>query len=82
MDGRLSGYPAEAFYDKLHLNSAGANTFSADIGDVIRRHLADPTGAPRWVTLPPYRARPLDPGLEDDERSRVVLAEQHARGRR
>jgi hypothetical protein len=72
IDGRRSGYRADLFHDKVHLDRLGASVFSADVGDVVARVLAGRRDGPSWVTLPRYRERPVGVALEDIHESMSI----------
>ncbi|GAC1464114.1 MAG: hypothetical protein NVSMB9_02420 [Isosphaeraceae bacterium] len=75
LDGRQSSYGQELYtQDPVHMNHVGASVFSGDVAPVLVRFLAGET-VPRWVLLPPYRARPEEVPIEDIGES--VLAIQN-----
>jgi len=81
VDARHSGYDRTVFLDPAHLDRRGAAVLSADLADIIGRHVArTETHGPRWIELPAFRDRPIDEPLEDLDQSRVAL--QLAKGRR
>ena len=57
----------------MHVDWQGAYTFSADVADVVARHLADPVRGQRWVALPPYRERGPEVPLEHYAQSVAVV---------
>ncbi len=61
------------FADKVHLDRQGGATFSADVAAIVRRRLDDPSRAPRWVELPPYRDVATGVPVEDFTESRHAL---------
>lgn len=69
VDGRHAGYPTAAFADATHLNARGTAALSHDLGQLLARR--DP--AARWLPLPPFRDRPLDPRAEDADRSAAAV---------
>ena len=70
-DARDSAYGADAFLDACHLAPRGAHALSLDLADLM----AGPPGAPRRVSLPAYRERPIDAPLEDlAESLKAVMA--------
>ena len=69
VNGRYSGYGDDLFLDACHLAPVGAYSFSADLGDVIRRRDADV----RWVSLPPFRPRRLEVPIENMLQSSVAI---------
>jgi hypothetical protein len=73
IDGRRSGYGPGVFADKVHLDSQGGATFSADVAAIVRRRLDNPSVAPRWVELPPYRDVETGVPVEDFAESRHAL---------
>ncbi|CAN5723909.1 hypothetical protein BH23PLA1_BH23PLA1_04430 [soil metagenome] len=78
VDARRSGYEVHRFVDQVHLDRQGAVILSADLAEILQRHLDDPETVPRWVALPRFRERIVDDSrIEDLEQSRLVL-----RGRR
>ena len=56
VDGRASGYPADALADLTHLNRKGALTFSDGLAALIDDRLKHPGAASAWVDLPRWRA--------------------------
>ena len=77
VDGRHAGYGPKLFVDQSHLDREGASTFSADLGDIIARHLdhaTTPADASRWVSLPGYRDVPPGIPLEDINESQVAAS--------
>src|SRR5262249_27779656 len=67
VDARRVGYPTSAFHDPIHLNRKGAGVLSADLAAIIERR-GSPAGL---VSMPAYRPRRADEGLEDFEQSRL-----------
>jgi hypothetical protein len=68
VDGRRSRYPADVFYDNVHLDRQGACTLSSDLGAVLSRTLAaheQGRAAERWVSLLDFRPRPFSVVVED-----------------
>jgi Protein of unknown function (DUF1574) len=59
LDGRHAEYEPGVFFDPDHLGRDGAVVLSEGVGDALRH---DPKSN-RWVELPRYRARPIDPAL-------------------
>ena len=68
VDARQSTYPSEVFVDHGHLDRVGANTFSQDVGNVIKASSDE-----RWVKLPAFRMLPEQPPLEDFRESETVV---------
>ena len=62
--------------DTHHLSGEGASTFSADIGELIRRRLDRPETTDRWVALPAFRWRATAVKHEKLEESRIVVQER------
>jgi hypothetical protein len=54
LDGRLSGYPTDAFYDTSHLNRYGTSELSMAVGDAIKARLDGARGDDRLARLPAY----------------------------
>ena len=73
LDARHSNYDHSLFVDATHLDGQGAYTLSRDVGDFLRRDLADGSDGPRWVDLPDYRECPVEVALEDVEQSRQAV---------
>ena len=75
LDGRRSGYPAEAFWDTIHMNVIGAKVFSLEVASAVRRHLAGSSPHRLWTVIPPYRdpAGVLSPPLETILESGAIL---------
>lgn len=66
LDGRRNRYADDAFCaDGFHLNSRGANAFSRDVGDFLRKHRGDAATQASWAALPRYRPGPPEADLED-----------------
>ena len=65
VDARPACYEPAVFYDPVHLDRQGASIFSADLAEVLSDSLARGAAAPRWITLPDYRDRPVDVPIED-----------------
>lgn len=82
VDGLRTGYADSTFTDAMHLDWQGACSLSADVADVVGRHLARGTPGPRWVALPGYRERAVDVPLEDFARSVAIGGGGEARSRR
>jgi hypothetical protein len=76
VDGRRAGYSHAAFLDPIHLRIGGAAALSEAMAAVLRRDLATPGAAGRWVDLPPYRDAPGDVPLESLERSRMAAVQE------
>jgi hypothetical protein len=73
LDGRRSGYgPSLHFMDPLHLNHVGASAFTDDVSATLARAL-EGRPVPRWVNLPPYRARPETMEVEDLGESALAI---------
>jgi len=81
VDGRRAGYGASTFADTVHLDRAGAGTFSQDVAEVIKHAIDHPESLPRWVELPPYRDLPERMPLEDVGQSRLAISEREKIGR-
>ncbi len=82
LDGRRSRYGQSLHTDDpVHLNHLGASAFTADLAPFLARFL---TGGdtPRWVSLPPYHARPEPIPIEDVDESGLALREQTPSARR
>ena len=62
----------------MHLDWQGAGAFSADVAEVVDRHLADPARGPRWVALPGSRERASDVPLEHFARSVAVVNQKES----
>jgi hypothetical protein len=77
IDGSRSNYAPDTFCDVAHLNAKGSIAFSESVGEVLSQALAQPDRQPRWITLPAYtpRDRPIDPGIEDVDGSRLAVKE-------
>jgi hypothetical protein len=61
LDTRASGYDDTVHIDYLHLDRRGASVLSADIASIMAEGLvARPSGASRWVDLPPLAGRTGD----------------------
>lgn len=74
IDGRHGNYDPAAFMDPHHLISPGAQVFSAEVGEVLRRFYADPGAlASSWIELPAYRARPVAARVESLDESRTAV---------
>jgi hypothetical protein len=73
LDGRHAGYGPKAFIDGDHLAREGACVLSEDLGAVLARLAHAPPPPDRWVTLPAYRARPVDPSIETIEMTQVAF---------
>jgi hypothetical protein len=71
VDGRASGYPARYFVDGSHLDADGAFLYSDDLAGILASLRGQ--DRPRWVTMTPFRARPVPIPLEDLERSRSIV---------
>lgn len=73
LDGRCSRY-GQAVHtdDPVHLNHVGASAFTSDLAPFLARSLAG-GDVPRWVALPPYRARPESIPIEDVNESGLAL---------
>jgi len=72
LDARHSGYEPAVFCDTVHLNRQGAAVLSSDLGSLLARLLAEPAQLPRWVQVPRYVARDVQPPLEDLAQSRIA----------
>jgi hypothetical protein len=55
LDARKTNYAPDVFIDTHHLGYEGASTFSAEIGELLRRQLDRAGSADRWVSLPTFR---------------------------
>jgi len=62
IDGRHAGYDPKVFFDPDHLGREGAYALSEDLGDVLRR-LRHGVPADRFVALPTFQARAVEPGI-------------------
>ena len=72
-----------AFFDPHHLAAAGAYGFSLALGETLRHALAAEPGAdPRRVVMPACAPRPVPPGLEDIDASKLALERYRDRTRR
>lgn len=74
IDGRRANYDPAVFFDPHHLGREGAFAYSTALGNVLRHLPLDGSPGPRWIDLPAYVARPIEPPLEDIDQSRLVLA--------
>jgi hypothetical protein len=70
LDGRHAEYDPAVYCDADHLAVEGAYALSEDLGDVLRR-LRRETPPDRWVALPRYRARAVDPSIETVYKSKT-----------
>lgn len=80
LDGRHSGYGAEALSDATHLNRQGAGVFSLEVGRILRQSLA--MRAPnidRWIRLSAYRDQTPTARVEDLDESILALRRSAAR---
>jgi hypothetical protein len=83
IDGRGAGYEPGAFMDPNHLGREGAYAYSMELAELLRASPSGAAPASRWVELPPYRARPVDPSLEQVELPvPAVAVSPRAAGRR
>jgi hypothetical protein len=73
VDGRHSDYGPELFIDAVHLNRRGASVLSADLGDVLARHVGRPPSGVRWIELPTFRELPERAPIEDLNGSLIAL---------
>jgi Protein of unknown function (DUF1574) len=74
VDGRRTAYPENVFFDHSHLGREGAYIHSVDLGRKLRERSDDPASARnRWLTLSPYQAWPVDPGLMDLTMTRSAM---------
>ena len=81
-DGQQSQFPDEVFRDPHHLGLEGAAVFSSDVGQALTRSLGETDSPYRWVTLPLFRARPINAPLESFDASRVAVTKATLQGRR
>jgi hypothetical protein len=63
IDGSRAGYDPGVFHNPTHLGREGAFALSEDLGDLLRTLRAGPPEG-RWVALPRYRPRPVDPAIQ------------------
>src|SRR5262249_42721503 len=75
LDGRRAGYGDGQFSDFAHLNRAGAVVLSADVADLVARHLSG-GGRSRWVPLPRFGPRAVTARVEDLEESKLSVIEE------
>jgi len=75
IDFRRSNYPAEAFFDLVHLNAQGARVLSAELASVVHQHLSTSAPDRLWILSPTYHPPgPLSEHLvEDIHESESVL---------
>jgi hypothetical protein len=73
VDGRNACYELSAFHDRTHLNSVGAATLSAGLGDLLRTDLASQPGKGRWLELPRYSPDPF-PLVEIERPTRLATS--------
>jgi hypothetical protein len=73
LDARRSGYDASVFLDASHLDLQGAFVLSRDIADVLRHDAHRKFDGTRWVSVPPYRALPIDVPLEQIPQTALAL---------
>ena len=74
VDARDSDYPDSVFVDPTHLDRDGAVALSEDLAEVLNHDReVGSQEVKRWVKLPKYHERPLNPALEDIEDSRSFL---------
>ncbi len=74
IDARQSNYPEDQFVDMTHLNRNGAETFSAGLGDIIRKHMANNNETPeRYATLPRYRRFESGMAIRDVTQFRDIM---------
>jgi hypothetical protein len=75
VDGRHAGFDRSVFVDGVHLDRDGAAALSLGVADLLRGPLAPGSGkAPRWVSLPHYRASAMDGLVEDYVQTKLAMA--------
>ncbi|MEL1606826.1 hypothetical protein V2W52_20080, partial [Acinetobacter baumannii] len=73
LDARKANYDRASFMDVNHLALAGAVSFSAEVGDLVRRDLAEPGSVPRWFAMPSPGPRAIPTRHESFEESRLAV---------
>jgi hypothetical protein len=81
IDARKANYEPSAFIDTHHLGFEGAMTYSAEIGDLIRRKIAETGGTARWVALPAFSKRAITVKHENVEESRIAVLQRDQKHR-
>jgi hypothetical protein len=76
IDGRKSGYPADAFADEVHLNGRGAVAFSTGVATILDLCLTAESPTDRWVRLPAFDncQKEAPPGLEPLDVSTAIVS--------
>jgi hypothetical protein len=82
LDARKANYEPSALIDTHHLAYEGATTFSTEIGELLRRKLADTGSTDRWIALPPFSKRAIAVKHESLEESRLVVLQEIQKRRR
>lgn len=73
VDARRSAYPASVFSDVFHLDRDGSAVLSDELAALIQRIGREGSPTRRWIELPGYAERRIDPRLEDLDESRLAL---------
>lgn len=82
LDARKANFEPFVFIDTHHLGYEGASTFSAEVGELLRRKLDRPGSVPRWVAIPSYRKRPMTVRHENIDESRMAVLHDARKPRR
>jgi hypothetical protein len=79
LDARRAGFPAEVFFDGIHLDRDGALALSAGIADFLITHPKTAELASRHTALRDYLPHPIDIPLEDLAQSAAIVPVQTRR---
>ena len=84
-DARKSQYASSMFLDPVHLDGEGGYALSCDVASTLQTLVESGSIAdaePCWVDLPAFRARPLDPRIENVEQSKLAVRDASVESRR
>lgn len=82
LDARRTNYEPDVFIDTHHLGYEGAATFSAEVGELVRRKLDAAGSEGRWVALPSFTKKAIAVKHENREESRLFVMQDIERRRR